>query len=231
MFFKASVILVGTLAVASQALEAASHDSNGVLDILKRQTTVCKPVPPPVTCERSCGAGYIQCVYETMCYNPGAGESCCSNGSKSLLVMVHTFSSSPPNMTKTEYCPKGTYCTDGGCCPNGKTLEECGATHSLSVIPPGQSQSSTQGSSSTSGGSPQSQTTTPQTTSTAKSSSSVVPTGTGKPGSPGSPGSPGTNATVTNPSPPRQTVNAASKVQGAAMALGLGAVGLLVALI
>lgn len=41
-----------------------------------------------------------------------------------------------PLMLQEEYCDAGTYCTDSGCCPNGSSLEECGASKSLSVIPP-----------------------------------------------------------------------------------------------
>lgn len=85
MLFKASVV-VGTLAVAAQAvdsLQAATVEQNGgVLSVLKRQTHICKPVTAPVTCERSCGAGYVQCVLPLRCYNPGLGQTCCSNGSK-----------------------------------------------------------------------------------------------------------------------------------------------------
>lgn len=35
-----------------------------------------------------------------------------------------------------EYCDPGYYCTDGGCCPEGSPLDQCGATITLSVIPP-----------------------------------------------------------------------------------------------
>lgn len=35
-----------------------------------------------------------------------------------------------------EHCDKGTYCTDNGCCPDGKSLEECGAKESLATVPP-----------------------------------------------------------------------------------------------
>ncbi len=34
------------------------------------------------------------------------------------------------------YCDPGYYCTDGGCCPDGAPLDQCGATITLSVIPP-----------------------------------------------------------------------------------------------
>src|SRR5262249_10881570 len=39
-------------------------------------------------------------------------------------------------LTRVEYCPRGYYCTNAGCCPNGTPLAQCGATVSLSVIPP-----------------------------------------------------------------------------------------------
>ncbi|KAH7368704.1 Prp 4 [Plectosphaerella cucumerina] len=83
--------------------------------LLERQADICVPVPPPFTCERSCGPGNVPCVTDRNCYNPSAGESCCSNG---------------------QYCRAGFYCTNAGCCPNGASLAECGATLSLSVIPP-----------------------------------------------------------------------------------------------
>lgn len=51
---------------------------------LDAQRTVCKPVRPPLTCEKSCGAGQITCVQLPSCYNPGAGESCCRDGSEFL---------------------------------------------------------------------------------------------------------------------------------------------------
>lgn len=87
----------------------------GSLQILKRQLDTCRPVRPPVTCERSCGPGYVQCMSFPNCYNPGRGDSCCSDG---------------------KYCPVGSYCTDTTCCPDGASLEECGATTILDVIPP-----------------------------------------------------------------------------------------------
>jgi hypothetical protein len=69
----ASVPLVARSSVAFMALPA----------VFERQVDVCKPVPPPYTCEHSCGAGYVECIAPPTCYNPGLGESCCSNGSKS----------------------------------------------------------------------------------------------------------------------------------------------------
>jgi len=39
-------------------------------------------------------------------------------------------------LTDVASCPAGYYCTDASCCPNGTPLAECGATVSLSVVPP-----------------------------------------------------------------------------------------------
>jgi hypothetical protein len=83
--------------------------------IMERQVDVCVPVPAPATCERSCGPGNIVCISFPTCYNPSAGEVCCSDGN---------------------YCPAGYYCTDAGCCEEGTTLEECGASTTLEIVLP-----------------------------------------------------------------------------------------------
>ncbi|KAN0079123.1 putative secreted protein [Elaphomyces granulatus] len=81
--------------------------------LLTRQIQFCKPVPPPGTCEESCGPGHIECVSFPNCFNPSAGQTCCSDGS---------------------YCSKGYYCTDAGCCPTGSSLSDCGAISSLATL-------------------------------------------------------------------------------------------------
>ncbi|KAF1813357.1 hypothetical protein P152DRAFT_315830 [Eremomyces bilateralis CBS 781.70] len=73
---------------------------------------ICSFVPPPVTCARSCGAGYVECGAST-CFKPSRGDICCSNGKS---------------------CPQGTYCSDGGCCDNGDSLAECGASVTLATV-------------------------------------------------------------------------------------------------
>ncbi|OAQ59685.1 proline-rich antigen 3 [Pochonia chlamydosporia 170] len=108
-----TILALAGVSSASASLQARSYETFD--NLFGRQTQLCKPVTAPFTCERSCGAGYTECIRFPTCYNPGRGDSCCSNG---------------------KYCPKGFYCTDGGCCKDGQTLEECGATVSLSVIPP-----------------------------------------------------------------------------------------------
>ena len=53
------------------------------------RTTTCQSVQPgPSLCARACGPGYVQCSAET-CYNPGEGQSCCSNGGTSSNVAAH----------------------------------------------------------------------------------------------------------------------------------------------
>jgi len=88
----------------------------GMNGITERQFDICVPVPVgPDLCGRSCGPGFITCVSLPNCFNPGAGDKCCSDGTR---------------------CLAGTYCTDAGCCPDGTPLAECGATVTLSVVPP-----------------------------------------------------------------------------------------------
>jgi hypothetical protein len=51
--------------------------------LFERQTRTCKSVPARLySCEASCGTGYRSCVYDTLCFNPSAGDSCCSTGRK-----------------------------------------------------------------------------------------------------------------------------------------------------
>ena len=70
-------------AASATALEAGQHASFMALrSVMERQLQICKPITAPFTCERSCGAGYVTCVSFPTCYNPSAGEKCCSNGSQ-----------------------------------------------------------------------------------------------------------------------------------------------------
>lgn len=111
-----ALALAGLASAASRPLRAAERRSHDILKaVVARQDDVCVPVPEPATCEDSCGPGNIMCISYPNCYNPGNGEVCCSDG---------------------KYCPAGTYCTDAGCCPDDVPLEQCGATTTLSVVPP-----------------------------------------------------------------------------------------------
>ncbi|KAI9695989.1 MAG: hypothetical protein M1820_008330 [Bogoriella megaspora] len=83
--------------------------------VMERQLQFCEPVPEPATCEASCGAGNVECVSFPNCFNPGEGETCCSDGT---------------------YCESGYYCTDAGCCPNESSIDECGASEELSTLAP-----------------------------------------------------------------------------------------------
>ena len=86
--------------VAAYAFTASADGSSGrytsrmaipVPGLFERQVHVCHEVEEPVTCARSCGAGYIQCSAPPHCYNPGIGEVCCSDGSKSLLPFLESW--------------------------------------------------------------------------------------------------------------------------------------------
>ncbi|KAL5603701.1 hypothetical protein FOVSG1_006451 [Fusarium oxysporum f. sp. vasinfectum] len=48
-------------------------------------------------------------------------------------TLAEATSAAPMEVT---HCDKGTYCTDNGCCPEGKSLEECNAKESLATVPP-----------------------------------------------------------------------------------------------
>ncbi|KAK0127402.1 hypothetical protein ONS96_006946 [Cadophora gregata f. sp. sojae] len=115
MHFSSSILLLSAASAAIAETAGQRLSLMAIRGVFERQVNTCVPVTAPATCERSCGPGNIECISFPTCYNPSAGESCCSNG---------------------KYCPAGYYCTDAGCCPNGTPLAECGATISLSVIPP-----------------------------------------------------------------------------------------------
>ena len=69
--------------VASAELSSGrylSHMAIPVPGLFERQVHLCQPVDDPVTCARSCGAGYVQCISFPNCYNPGIGDICCSDG-------------------------------------------------------------------------------------------------------------------------------------------------------
>ena len=75
--------LVLLSAVLTPALaETGQRQARMALEgIMGRQFQICKPVSPgPNLCERSCGPGYIVCIKLPTCYNPSAGEVCCSDG-------------------------------------------------------------------------------------------------------------------------------------------------------
>jgi hypothetical protein len=80
MHFLSVIVLVAS-ASAAAATSFQRVSTPALAGMVKRQD-ICVPVPEPVTCEKSCGPGNIQCVNPLNCYNPSAGESCCSNGSQ-----------------------------------------------------------------------------------------------------------------------------------------------------
>ncbi|KAK2021961.1 hypothetical protein LX32DRAFT_603709 [Colletotrichum zoysiae] len=75
------------------------------------------------TCAEACGGGYQQCKSTDQavhCYNPAAGETCCST-------------------TSGNSCLSSFYCThdpksDTVCCPNGMNLGDCATKHSVSAL-------------------------------------------------------------------------------------------------
>src|SRR5436853_7712852 len=81
------VIMFISSASAVVATSTGQRSSKMALKgLFERQVVLCKPVPVPATCEKSCGPGYVQCVSFPNCYNPSLGESCCSNGGWSCFT-------------------------------------------------------------------------------------------------------------------------------------------------
>lgn len=77
-------LALAAVSSASAALQAGSSATSMALrNVFERRLELCKPVPAPYTCERSCGVGFVECIAFPTCYNPSRGDSCCSNGSTS----------------------------------------------------------------------------------------------------------------------------------------------------
>ncbi|RKK66442.1 hypothetical protein BFJ69_g15408 [Fusarium oxysporum] len=110
----ATLVFIGTASAHIPLVAGRSSAFLALKGVIERQVDFCEPVPAPYTCERSCGPGFVECIDFPTCYNPGRGDTCCSDGS---------------------FCSAGYYCTDAGCCPDENSIEECGATATLSVIP------------------------------------------------------------------------------------------------
>ncbi|KAJ5054476.1 uncharacterized protein L3040_000750 [Drepanopeziza brunnea f. sp. 'multigermtubi'] len=221
-----ATLLLGAASAATAGTAGQRSCLMAIRGVFERQSTICQTVPAPATCEKSCGPGNIQCISFPTCYNPSAGESCCSDGN---------------------YCPADSYCTNAGCCPIGATLAECGASFTLSVIlPPAATTSvpvpvpettssaevittivSTSTSVSTIG----------ETASTASSSSGSFPpsSATVVPSTdisalvptPSAPSTSSHNSTSTTSSAPLQITNAAQKLGSDAAQLVLGGLGVL----
>lgn len=193
-----SVAFLSLLGVVAATAVLRSGETTAYLalkSVIERQT-LCTPVTAPYTCERSCGPGYTECVSFPTCYNPGLGQSCCSNGRK-FTICYHIQKSELTQLLG--YCPKGTYCTNAGCCPDGTSLAQCGATITLSIIPPRSTTTSTSATTSKSTTVSISSVTSKSTsTSSSRSSTSVYyPTTSSSPSTTRAP----TNGTTTSPTP------------------------------
>jgi hypothetical protein len=160
-------IMLGSACSVLAELSAGQRISlMAIKSIVERQIQFCTPVPPPYTCEHSCGPGHVECVSFPTCYVPSAGQTCCSDGSAFSLFLLLIFT----NLILVAYCPKGYFCTDAGCCRDGSSLAQCGAIFTLSVIPPPTGTPSSPSPSSTSSA--------PRTSSSSGSTSSPSPSST-----------------------------------------------------
>lgn len=109
--------------LAKKETNLAKMSFNQALGLMVRQDQGYQPTSyqcgPGTTCPESCGADTVQCAStddQLHCYEPSAGQSCCSDGSGNA-------------------CDEGYYCTDNSqgtwCCPNGTSLSDCAALYSL----------------------------------------------------------------------------------------------------
>ncbi|KAH8792906.1 Prp 4 [Hyaloscypha sp. PMI_1271] len=175
-------ILLGSACSVLAELSAGQRISLTALkSIVERQIQLCTPVPPPYTCEHSCGPGNIECISFPTCYNPSAGETCCSDGN---------------------YCSKGYFCTDAGCCPDGTSLAECGAAFTLSIIPPPTGSPSSPSPSSTSSA----------VTTSSSSGSSLTPSPSSSTPTPTTPANPTTPSASESPSPTKASPTTTPKI-------------------
>jgi hypothetical protein len=83
MHFLPAIVLIS--AASAAAATTLQRKSLMALSSIMEKRDFCVPVPAPATCEKSCGLGNVQCIAYPNCYNPGVGESCCSDGSQSTL--------------------------------------------------------------------------------------------------------------------------------------------------
>jgi hypothetical protein len=67
---------------AEYQFEAYKRIARDIFDVEKRQIT-CSGFGN--SCADVCGAGYISCITPSKCYNPGAGQQCCSDSSMHFL--------------------------------------------------------------------------------------------------------------------------------------------------
>ena len=75
--------LYATIASATMISGRRIHGEMAIpIPLLFERQGSCVAVSATVSnlCEASCGPGNIQCISYPTCYNPSAGEKCCSNG-------------------------------------------------------------------------------------------------------------------------------------------------------
>jgi hypothetical protein len=76
----ATLFFVGTASAHVSLVAGRPSAFLALRGIIERQVDFCEPVRAPYTCERSCGPGFFECIDFPTCYNPGRGETCCSDG-------------------------------------------------------------------------------------------------------------------------------------------------------
>lgn len=129
-----AVLALTLLGAQSCALAAINLRRMTFLELagLEERQTITHYCGEGDTCAEACGAGYETCISYPTCYDAAAGDVCCSDGSKCRFESPCTDDAD----IAAAYCPAGTYCTDVACCDNGVSLEECGASMTLSTVAP-----------------------------------------------------------------------------------------------
>jgi len=82
-----AIILISSASAVVASLIGQHLSMRALTGLYERQPQMCQLVPAPLTCEKSCGPGYVTCVNLPNCFNPSIGETCCSDGSPLSLAL------------------------------------------------------------------------------------------------------------------------------------------------
>lgn len=90
--FSTFILLSSTCSAIAEFTAGQRSALMALRSVFERQIQNCAPIEPPYTCERSCGPAFRTCISWPTCYNPSAGEVCCSNGGAFPLLFPECHS-------------------------------------------------------------------------------------------------------------------------------------------